>query len=396
MRAAVLVHGQRLRNSDYLLRAPGRSGPRRRYHAGVRSSWCLLVLALAACTDGPTDAQPGPSVAPLVPAAPAAAMPVAPVRPEVMVSPPQRVQANGLLFEPAGQGPRLCLGGWEDSAPPQCDGLPVVGLDWTKIDGETQASGATWGQFHVVGDFDGKTFTLTQPPGPPQPLAAARDMTPCSPPDGRWERPDLKQATLDQVYATHAAARRMPGFAGLWMHNLEPQVGDVQDMKKVVLNVAFTGDAASHTVELRKHWGGALCVVQRTKTARELEQIKGAAYESASALGLDCRSSDYDETTGVVRVEVVHADATHQAKLDEQYGAGVVVLESLLRPVPAVPEPLPRAGKPCTDGESLSDGCDCRDRQCMDICCVGSACSHHSSPEGGWPKCISLPKKRAK
>lgn len=56
--------------------------------------------------------------------------------------------------------------------------------------------------------------------------------------------------------------------------------------------------------------------------------------------------------------------------------------------------PQLRAGQPCTDGESLGDGCVCEDRQCMDICCVGSACSHHASPEGGFPKCIRLPKKK--
>jgi len=101
--------------------------------------------------------------------------------------------------------------------------------------------------------------------------------------------------------------------------------------------------------------------------------------------------ADHDETAGVVRVEVEYADEGHQAKIDEEYGAGVVVLESRLRSAPAS---LPRAGQPCTDGESLADGCDCRDRTCMDICCVGSACSHHSGPEGGWSKCIRLPGKK--
>jgi hypothetical protein len=50
----------------------------------------------------------------------------------------------------------------------------------------------------------------------------------------------------------------------------------------------------------------------------------------------------------------------------------------------------PRA---CKDGEALADGCRCDGKTCMDICCVGSACSHHASPDGGWAKCMKLPKR---
>lgn len=297
----------------------------------MRSSWSLLVLALAACTDGTRDTRPVVPAAPAVPVAPAAAAPVGP--PELVVSPPRRVHANGLLIEIGGHGPRLCLGGWEESLPPQCGDIPVVGLDWAKFEGETRTDDTVWGEFHVVGDFDGKVFTLTEPPGPPRPPPPADETIPCSPPGGRWERPNLKLATFDQVYATDAAARGLPGYAGLWMRDLQPQVGDVQDMTKVVLIVAFTGDAASHAAALREHWGGALCLVQRTRTAGQLERIKDQADEFVGTLGLASKSSDYDETTGLVRVGVMYADATHQAKIDERYGAGVVVLESLLRPV---------------------------------------------------------------
>mgnify|MGYP000653295862 CR=1 FL=1 len=167
------------------------------------------------------------------------------------MSPPRRVHANGLLIEIGGHGPRLCLGGWEESLPPQCGDIPVVGLDWAKLEGETRTDDTVWGEFHVVGDFDGKVFTLTEPPGPPRPPPPADETIPCSPPGGRWERPNLKLATFDQVYATDAAARGLPGYAGLWMRDLQPQVGDVQDMTKVVLIVAFTGDAASHAAALR-------------------------------------------------------------------------------------------------------------------------------------------------
>lgn len=286
----------------------------------------LVLLGIAACTDGTRDARP--SVV-----APAATAPASAPAAKLVVKPPRRVEVNGLLIESEVGGPRLCVGGWEEMLPPRCGDLPVVGLDWAQVDGETRTHGTTWGEFHVVGDFDGETFTLTRPPGPPAPPPPADTTIPCSPPNGRWDRPNLELATFDQVYATDAAARRIPGYAGLWMRDLEPQDGEVQDMTKVVLVVAFTGDAMRHTAALREHWGGALCIVQRTRDAAELERIKGQALEFVTTLGLVGQSSDYDETSGLVRVEVLYADATHQAQMDRQYGPGVVVLESLLRPV---------------------------------------------------------------
>lgn len=63
----------------------------------------------------------------------------------------------------------------------------------------------------------------------------------------------------------------------------------------------------------------------------------------------------------------------------------------LLSPAPPAPEREPK--RACKDGEELASGCRCAD-PCMDICCVGSACSHHASEDGGWAKCVSLPKRR--
>lgn len=55
--------------------------------------------------------------------------------------------------------------------------------------------------------------------------------------------------------------------------------------------------------------------------------------------------------------------------------------------------PPPRPKRACKDGQSLSTGCHCDD-PCMDICCVGSACTHRASPDGeGSAKCMSLPKR---
>jgi hypothetical protein len=55
-------------------------------------------------------------------------------------------------------------------------------------------------------------------------------------------------------------------------------------------------------------------------------------------------------------------------------------------PPPAAPV---KVEKPCTDGQFLSDGCKCTGKTCMDICCVGSTCTHHASEAGGYAKCMS-------
>lgn len=72
-------------------------------------------------------------------------------------------------------------------------------------------------------------------------------------------------------------------------------------------------------------------------------------------------------------------------------GPSACLLRMPPSPSPSTPPPAPE----CSDGESLSSGCTCTGTRCMDLCCVGSACSHPQSPDGrGWAKCVRLPKRR--
>lgn len=60
-----------------------------------------------------------------------------------------------------GDGPRACLGMVLESAPPQCDGHPLVGWEWADVEGTYASSGETrWGQYVLRGTFDGTTFVL--------------------------------------------------------------------------------------------------------------------------------------------------------------------------------------------------------------------------------------------
>jgi len=72
------------------------------------------------------------------------------------------VVAQGLVLD-AGT-PVLCLGAVAESAPPQCGGLPLVGWDWSAIDGWEQSASTRWGSYAVQGTFDGETFRVTADP----------------------------------------------------------------------------------------------------------------------------------------------------------------------------------------------------------------------------------------
>ncbi len=284
------------------------------YLASMRSRWsCLTLSLLAACGGARAGVAPGT-------AAPAAG---------------PLYQGSGTVLESEAHGPQLCLGAVLTSLPPQCSGVPLVGWDWDRVDDEQRAQKTTWGAYHLVGTFDGKTFTPTEPPGPPQWSSSAPPITtPCAEPAGGWVRPDPKRATAEHLDQANIAAQAQPDFSGLWIHDPSKPAGERQDMSQVILNVAFTGDIERHTAELQKHWGGALCVVKHTHTEAELLKIQESMQQTLRELGLEMLSSSTDVVTGVVRVDVVSADASHQAKLDERHGAGVVVLTPSLRPVP--------------------------------------------------------------
>lgn len=74
-----------------------------------------------------------------------------------------RYEARLTVLESPEHGPELCFN-VEDSSPPQCGGLPLSGWDWAEVDGEDTASGTTWGEYHVVGTYDGTLLTLTETP----------------------------------------------------------------------------------------------------------------------------------------------------------------------------------------------------------------------------------------
>jgi hypothetical protein len=72
---------------------------------------------------------------------------------------------SGTVLQSAQHGPQLCFGLME-SSPPQGHGPDVVNWDWSRVSGFTSQRGTIWGDYMLIGTFDGSQITMTRPPGP--------------------------------------------------------------------------------------------------------------------------------------------------------------------------------------------------------------------------------------
>lgn len=236
--------------------------------------------------------------------------------------------------------PELCVGAVAESYPPQCSGIPLKGWDWSDhADLYDQSGDIKWGSFAVTGRFDGTTFTVTSAipaalydPAAEEPVDFS---TPCPEPDGGWRVLDPKKATsatYEQVFRT---ASELDGYAGAWVHDPSPETrggqetdqdaaaGDL-DVSRFVVNVTVTGDVTTAEEQLRKVWGGMLCVTSAQHTEAELIRI---ANELNDLPGMLTSSGQFDR----VDVSVVHDDGSLQAWADATYGEGVVRVDSALK-----------------------------------------------------------------
>jgi hypothetical protein len=262
-------------------------------------------------------------------------------------NPDQHYTATALVLENPEHGPQLCLGGVDDSYPPQCGGPDISNWNWDDVEA-TSEGGTTWGDYSVVGTYDGTSFTLTEPPEPagdgalsaePGPVESS---TPCEEPSGGWQVVDPDLATDAAMNSAIEYAYRQPDHAGIWMdQSINPALsgdselsaedieGAANDPTKLILNFSFTGDIDRHEREIRAIWGGPLCVSVAERTEAELMDIQMALHnELPEILG-----SGIDSMTGTLYVDVILDDGTMQRSLDDRYGEGVVRVHSALEPV---------------------------------------------------------------
>lgn len=221
-------------------------------------------------------------------------------------------------------GPQLCQAVAE-SLPPQCGGPDIVGWKWDGLAHES-VSGTKWGSFILTGTFDGKSFTLTEPAktddGSFKPFERKPDFT--SPCPGPLAPVDLTKATDDALQATNALVAGDADFGGLWIDQNTGQ----NDPAKLVLNIRFTKDLTRHETEIRKVWGGALCLSLARHTEAELRRIQDEVTDEA---GMSWTSTDV--VTGTVEIGVFVAREGRQRELDSKYGVGLVTLYGTLQPI---------------------------------------------------------------
>ncbi len=252
-------------------------------------------------------------------------------------SPDQIYEVTTMVLDD-GDGPELCVGGVDESYPPQCGGPEMRGWDWEAVEHE-KASGVRWGEFLMRGTYIDGVFTLKEPAVKPQPFeGGGSDIgVPCDEPEGGWPLPDPSLTTEEDRLNATRAAEDEPDFSGVWIDYIVEST-DEEEMQpwgeNIVLVLAFTGDRERHEAEAREHWGGALCVwEQQERTERELMDIQGDLGAAEEELGFESTFSSIDIVTGVVELGVVVSWPELEAALAERYGAGAVVVRPALHPV---------------------------------------------------------------
>ncbi|MBL0887564.1 hypothetical protein [Myceligenerans indicum] len=122
------------------------------------------------------------------------------------------VTAVATVLQKGDGPPELCLGGVAESLPPQCGGPQSTGWDWDDVESESVRD-TTWGEYAVVGTWDGETFHLTEPATAPDPRAEPPDDPRRDPGDPGEAGPERQaQDLLDEVYEP------LGGLAG-WTEN---------------------------------------------------------------------------------------------------------------------------------------------------------------------------------
>ena len=251
-----------------------------------------------------------------------------------------RYQVDTTVLQDASHGPELCLRGVLDSGPPQCGGVPIANWDWSKVTGQETRGATTWGDFHVVGTYDGTTFRLTERPSkrgvsPVAPVPARDASTPCATPPGGWRVVDPAKVTLEDYTAFRAAIEAPRGLRGLVGRYQGRGGGRCARPGLRRVQRAVHGRPRASPRRAAQIWGGPICVSQGVRPYRELQAIVRDLYGSVGKqLGLQVTSVIPLDREGQIIVDVVVANGDLQRAVDAVYGQGVVKLIPQLLQVP--------------------------------------------------------------
>lgn len=324
-----------------------------------RSAILLAALALTvpACGESAGVASTRPSTTSLPPTSTTST---------TLLEPGGVYAGFGTILDKEGVGPQLCSA-VARSLPPQCQGLPVVGLDWGEVPWSETAGDTTWATAGVVGTFDGSALTLTEAPTQDSPIQHPNDTTdftsPCPVPDGGWAVVDAGTATNGAFEQARAYAEAQPGFSGLWVDNLDPLPNeDEYGPDRFVANFSFTSDLDVHRSALAAIYGGPMCVSAGVRPLAELRDLQARVFDAiftpqAEAAGIFAgfgASGSSNQFTGKVEVSVMAvAGDRAQAWLDEQFGRDTVDLQSFLQPYDGTANATPMLPDPVTLGAGL-------------------------------------------
>jgi hypothetical protein len=224
----------------------------------------------------------------------------------------ERYAVSTTVLESPDHGPQLCLGGVEQSLPPQCGGPDVVGFEWADVDDEESANGTIWGDYGLVGTWDGERFTLTEPPGDPDSVPRPDGSpdpdfsTPCDPPEGGWALVDERLMSTEAQSAATTYADEQSDLGAIWLDQDAAWTGArPDDVYAGVLTFSFTGDLDRHEAQLRQRYGGPMCVVAAAHSAAKLQALQAAVYDALSGVALTISA---DALRGVVEVWVPVVD----------------------------------------------------------------------------------------
>jgi hypothetical protein len=227
--------------------------------------------------------------------------------------PNQKYKAATTVLESASHGPQLCLGGVLTSLPPQCGGPDIKGWDWDAVADKESRIGTTWAEVTVVGNFDGSTFTLTEPPHPigKRPAEEPPDFSPaCKEPEGD---PTADRDTFREP--------EHPDLVAVW----------VSASQKTFNVLVRPGAADAVRNEIRTYFSGLLCIVERdlpTQASLRALQERIPDESKASPLG-GVFAVGADGRRGVVVIQCALADDVSKAWAEENWGENIDLVGAL-------------------------------------------------------------------
>lgn len=239
-------------------------------------------------------------------------------------------RASGTVLENRFHGPQLCRH-VQQSNPPTCTGLDLVGWNWAAVEGELSEDGTTWGGYEIVGGWDGTRMTVEEVRLVVAPIDAPPEVdrpfpSPCPEPAGGWRVIDPAKTTSESWWAVMEAAKARPDYGGDWID--QPR-GLTNDLDTMIINIRVTGSIVEAERDLRQYWGGALCVSPALRTEAEARSIEAELVGLAGGAA----SASYDVVTQTFEVDVTLDDGTLQTTYDQRYGPGTVTVRSWLQPV---------------------------------------------------------------